>query len=317
MTHDPHAPAAGPPGPGYAGVALRISRLTINIFATAVVLILLLLLGQNLGDLWRSSTTNPAMGLPQTSTTVPHDGAATIEFGEGELVLMQSQVAGDAAAVVKELRRVCRAAAAGAESDPGDPPGIAELRLLRMLTPETPVEQLDPQTEVFLLSGAIPLAVVTKNGVLAADAGGSAEGKVASLRRRVVVWGIAIPRGTNAWTVYAFHPQKGAENVAGSIPLPPNTEPILSVRKQGESVRAFRGAQEIQVGAWRTYYDRWAAENGLRTEAGWSETHGTWSRHFTRSDGKRQEQVDIQFGPDGQGGLRGLITTSTDAATGG
>lgn len=338
MVREPHAPAAGPlesglqpaigpedrsatgpSAPSYAGVSRRISRLTINILATAVVLILLLLLGQNLGDLWRSSTAEPTpvMNTSQVPTTGSHDGTATVEFGQGQLALMQSQVMGDSAAAAKELRRVCRAAASAATTDADRPSGEAELRLLSTLAHETPVERLDPQTELFLLAGTVPLAVVTKNGVLAADARGLDDRKVAGSRRRVVLWGIALPREKNAWTVYAFHPQGGPEHANGSLPVPPGAMPILSVRKHGESVTAFRGAQASQLDSWRVFYDRWSTEHDMKQPAQWTEHDGTWSTRFESTDGKPQEYVHIQFGPDSQGGLRGLITTLKDTAKGG
>jgi len=262
MPRDPHASSAGPgeqpinspPQAGYAGVARRISRLTMNILATAVVLILLLLLGQNLGDLWRSSTakTQP-LPAPLAAAKGLRESAATVQFGQGKLAWMQSQVLGDREAAAQELHRVCREAGSASHAHADRPSADAEQRLLAMLEDQAPAEQLDPQTELFLLPGAIPLAVVTKNGVLAAAGRDEQGGKVAALRRRVVVWGIALPREKNAWTVYAFRPQEGADGESGDVPLPPGAIPILSVRKHEGSVSAFRGDQVSQLDSWRTF----------------------------------------------------------------
>lgn len=311
-------------------MAKQVSRWTVNLVATAAVLLIMLVLGQQLSEYWRGAAA-PA-SLPNSASTPPkllanphsRNNAATASFGSQQFSLMQSHVTGDRAAAVVELRRLCREAAQNPVATiPAETPQPAEARLLSLIASENPAERLDDSTELFEMPGAIPMAVVTKMATATA-AKSISRAKVAASQRRVVIWGIALRTAEQAWVVYAFHPQpkqSGSEpsEIDGSlsVPLPKDAEYILSVQRDGSSVAAFRGHATTDTAVWREFYDRWAVAAGFSTSERWTDNGGVWRVRLSRANGTTIQQVDIQFGLDGQGGLRGLITSNTDTAHGG
>ncbi|MCE9555228.1 MAG: hypothetical protein K8T91_17905 [Planctomycetes bacterium] len=307
-----------------------MSRWTVNLVATAAVLLIMLVLGQQLSEYWRGASA-PA-SLPNSASTPakqpanPHarNNAATANFGSQHFSLLQSHATGDHTAAVVELRRLCREAAQHPVANvSAGTPQPAEARLLSLIASETPAQRLGDSTELFEMPGAIPMAVVTK--ITAATSEETLPGaKVAGPQRRVVIWGIALRTAQRAWVVYAFHPQprqagSGPTKIDGSmgVPLPKGAEPILSVQRDGSSVAAFGGNATTDTAAWREFYDRWAEAAGYSTSEHWTDHGGVWRMRWSRTEGATSKQLDIQFGPDGQGGLRGLITSNTDTATGG
>lgn len=322
-------PPASPPG-GFARVAMQVSRWTVNLVATAAVLLIMLVLGQQLSEYWRGAAAPPSLSnsdsTPPTQLTNPHarNNAATASFGNQHFSLLQSHVTGDRAAAVVELRRLCSLAAQNpVAAVPAGTPKQPEARLLSLIASEKPVERLNDSTELFEMPGAIPMAVVTKIPAATAAEGVSRE-KVAALQSRVVIWGIALRTAQRAWVVYAFHPQpkqagSGPSEIDDSagVPIPKGAEPILSVQRDSSSVTAFRVNSTSDTTDWREFYDRWAVEAGYSTSERWTENSGVWRVRLSRANATTIQQVDIQFGPDGQGGLRGLITSNTDTASGG
>jgi hypothetical protein len=80
---------------------------------------------------------------------------------------------------------------------------------------------------------------------------------------------------------------------------------------------AFTGQDAAAAERWRRFYDQWAADAGYSKQQNWKSVGAAWSIRFTRRLGDKTDTVDIQFGPDGHGGLRGMIAQDTETADGG
>ena len=167
------------------------------------------------------------------------------------------------------------------------------------------------------------MAIVTKNGAATASSDISAA-KVAAQQRRVVIWAIALRSAEKQWSAYAIRPNATGGQVQSpaakrfSVPIPDGAQRILSIRRgQEPGVSAFYGPAAANAQSWQQFFDRWAADAEYRADADWTVQGETQNKRFRRQVGDKTEQVDIQFGPDGQGGLRGSITESTGAAAGG
>ena len=351
MAGEMHAPHPEPkegsqptsPG-GYARVAQRISRLTVNLIASAVVLLVMLLVGAQLTDYWRSATApnNQASGgrkSPVISDPRPGQDASFIDVGDGQSSIVHANVSGDRQAAVAALRRVCTQATLDtpASNSPfNSPPPPGEAALLQLLATASAAAKLSDGVELFELPGAIPMAIVTKIGVVSSDPHSSvpnvekpappSDSKVAGPQRRVLTWGIAIRSAERGWSVYAIHP-KAKSAVLGQptaaaerwdVPIPAGAKRILRIRRGGEpAVSAFYGPKGANTQQWRHDFDQWATGAGIRVDSGWTIVGDDYSARFSRQISDLREQIDIQFGPDGQGGLRGMITQSTGAAAGG
>ena len=346
--HAPHLePQEGPQVTsqgGYARVAQRISRLTVNLIATALVLLVMLLVGGQLTDYWRSATApnNQASGgrrPPVISDPRPGQDASYIDVGDGQSSIVHANVSGDRQAAVAALRSVCTQATLetpASNSPSNSPPPPGEAALLQLLATASPAAKLSDGVELFELPGAIPMAIVTKIGVVSSDSHSSVpnvekqppppDSKVAGPHRRVLTWGIAIRSAEKGWSVYAIHPkakftllgQPTAAAERWDVPIPAGAKRILRIRRGGEpAVLAFYGPMGADAQQWQHDFNQWATGAGIRVDSGWTIVGNEYSARFSRQFGDLREQIDIQFGPDGQGGLRGMITQSTGAAAGG
>jgi hypothetical protein len=265
--------------------------------------------------------TNPALGTPAFTTAGTSHNVA-VDFGNSKLSLIRTAVSGDRTAAVAALRRVCRKAAeegSASELTRGAPPP-AEAALLNLIAHEPPAVKLGDSTEIHELAGSIPLMVVTKKRIAPADASGQGA-EVGAPQRRVIIWGIALQSGQSRWLVYALRPESSATEPSGSdprrVPIPDGATPILAVRQSvWDSVTAFR-AGDATAEQWRDYYDAWTTRNRLSRVSGWNEHNGVWSLRVTRAVNSASQYIEIQFGPDGRGSLRGLIVTGKDTAHGG
>ena len=122
---------------------------------------------------------------------------------------------------------------------------------------------------------------------------------------RVVVWAIAVPAGTGGWTVCRFEPRFSSSGGAAGpvqIPLPPGCRRGLSLRAGGSGITAFDGPNAPEQ--WKRFFGDWFQRQGWRTSADWQATGPAWYAKFAAHG---RGAVDLHFGPDGRGGLSGLL----------
>jgi hypothetical protein len=123
---------------------------------------------------------------------------------------------------------------------------------------------------------------------------------------RVVVWGIAAPMGKAEWTLCTFQLATGSAEVGRGpveVPLPPGGHRTLSMQAEGTRTVALSGPD--RPGQWKRFYDEWFMRQGWRSAASWRPFGAAWRARFAAPD--RGGLVDIHFGPDGRGGLSGLL----------
>ena len=333
-------PAAAAAPRGFAQLARRISAWTTNSLLTIIILLAGLGFGRQVLRWWAADSHGPATATPSIggSETIgdpsqPH----LLHFGDQPWALRRQALAGDRQAATIALRRATRQAIESAAS-PSKPPSAAESRLLASLDRWKPVDESPGKWRLYELPQGFPLVVgvqdISENArdTSGATAGLSSsaeaapspprgkaapkrsrESKLASPPRRVVVWGLAIPMASQAWTLYTFQPEQTESHQNSRLPeisLPPKANRLLAVQVGdcGGAVIAFSGSAGLE--AWKRFYDDWFAGQGWKAAAPWRCVGASWHRHYATAGSRQPASAEIRLGPDGRGQNTGVVMTS-------
>jgi len=71
----------------------------------------------------------------------------------------------------------------------------------------------------------------------------------------------------------------------------------------GAGLIAFSGPNQPQQ--WKHFYDDWFRRQGWQTATDWQVVGQAWYAKFLAKGGNGA--IDVRFGPDGRGGLNGLM----------
>jgi hypothetical protein len=235
------------------------------------------------------------------------------------------------------LQAACRAVIA--DSRPrGELPDAAEHELLKRLAGQRPVAEQRGQWRIYAWGAGQPVLIGTRafGTVVGENSATSPSGKsshhsdrsVGTARSataqpatlgtsldetpyRVVIWGVAVPSTTNAWTLCLFQSNAaaGGEGQGGEkIPLPPGGHRLVSIRAAaGDAITAFSADDG---NAARKFYDRWFADHGWAVAHGWQQIASSWHARFETRSRAPALAADIRLGFDLQGRWTGLVMES-------
>ncbi len=278
----------------FAVLAKRISAWTTNSLLTLIVLVAGLGFGRQVLNWWAADA---APSSAVAASTGDPSQLQTLQFGDNTLSLGRRSIRGDKNKAVEQLRAQCREVL---EKSPSAKTPTGEDKFLAFLADSTPVEQEPGKWQLYELNEAFPMAV----GLARTTASASPPEKPNLAKYRVVVWGLAVPTGDKQWTLSTFQsdvPLSGSHAALNNIPLPPGSKRTLSLSASGFGIIAFGGSG--QVAEWKQFYSDWFTDQRWRPVANWQAIDLAWHTKFAASG----DSVDIRFGPDGRGGLSGLL----------
>jgi hypothetical protein len=318
-----------------------VSRWTTNLIVSGMILVLALGLGREIVCWWRvdPAAVAPGVGALDLGSSDPF-GPFTLEFGDAPYTIEQQAGRGDRKQAIEQLLAGCRIAAERGHL-PTEPPAEAEQRLLESTAALEPLEVYRPQAgtlagvRFYGPAAGLPLVVgvasidlpaapptAAQSLPAAADSSKAAQksapqpaagSQLGASRDRVLVWGIAAPAGPQAWSLYTFRlSQPSAIPLADmpSVRLPPASARTMSLRDaRGETLVGFAGHGATED--WRGFF---AADLGRASAVladKWQLTGGVWhARYVLPAAGpadKGPTTVELQFGPDPDGRLSGLV----------
>ena len=286
------------------GLARRISRWTTNLLLTAMLLVIALGFGRQVLHWWHDDTTPRATAGKDRS--ISSSGAADAEalsFGDQNWSIQRKEFSGPPGAVPAELVKFCRETIADAPPR-GDTPNAAEEDVLNRLVAEKPVAEEAGKWRLYQWSGGVPIVIGTRS-VPQSAAGTS----LAKTPYRVVIWSVAAPAASGAWTLYVFQAGgagSGTSQGMVQLPLPPGGHRLASIGAAGNSITAFAADDGLDAPI-RQFYDRWFAEHGWTAVSGWRQSATGWQARFELSDGSAATGVDVRLGSDPQGRCTGLL----------
>jgi len=298
--------------PGFATVAKRISSWTTNGLLTAIVLLAGLGFGRQILTWWAadaSAAGNTALGSVMDALG-DRGQLSMIQFGDNCWSLRRRSIRGDKSKAIEQLRAACREVLR-AEPSTAQPPQAEEEKFLTSLTETMPIDQKPNQWRLYEFHAALPMAVGLARPIRTVEqASSSAPGNLARAGYRVVTWGIAVPTGETQWTLCIFQsaiPSKEGNAGLVDVPLPPGGHQTLLMQAGGGRTVALSGPDRPR--RWKQFYDDWFVRRGWQPAAGWRSFGAAWTARFAAPD--RGGSIDIHFGPDGRGGLSGLLLMSS------
>ena len=322
MAADPLSPKPS----GLAPLARRISAWTTNSLLTLLILVAGLGFGRQVLQWWAADVPAP-QGRPGLVTPAESLGNLaqlhTFRFGDLPWSLRRQSIVGDKQAAIERLRAVCRDVLANARpmpaaTSPAAAPGAAvgrgivgqpsasEEKFLAVLSKSTPSAQEPKSWQIYEFQGQFPMTVGLARPSEAAGQEVDSGPNLVKSGFRVVVWAVAMPVGDEGWTLYCFQPAERASETASAlpeIPLPPGGHRSLSLQAvDGAGLTAFDGPYQPE--AWKRFYADWFRRQAWPTATAWQPAGAAWYAKFAATD---RGTVDIQFGPDGRGGLSGLL----------
>ncbi len=296
MKHNGQAPKHKAAPPGFARVARQVSSWTSKGILTVVILVAGLVFGREVLTWWGADMTaapQPARGVAAGEGLGNPADPHWLQFGDQSWSFTQQVASGSAKEAAATLRAICRKTTRAA-TIPVDPPGPAEQDFLRTIAGRKPVEEEAGQWRLYELDGAFTMVAGVRPPQFA---------------RRVVTWGLAVPKGPNTWGVYAFHtaPRPGAsEQYLSEVALPPGALRTLAIGAAGGGgMLSFRGPSEVET--WKQFFDSWLGSRGWNPAGGWRQYGLSWYLHCERDPAGSGWSMDIHFGPDGRGGQSGLV----------
>jgi len=308
---DPTGPQ--PAKPSFQQLARRISSWTSRLLLSALILVVGLAFGRQVLHWWRADPVGPGLGGvlgPGTGRPGPRlDAVQVICFGRAGWTLRQRQLLGDRQSALGALRAECRRAAEVSKPSQAEPPALEERSLVARLASQLAVEREPGRWRMYELDEGVPMVVVlTDEGI--ADASTEGDHLVAA-SAGVITWGMAVPQGDCAWTVYAFQPESStatASSDRAKIALPPEADRVLVLETaDGSSVAGFEMAGPADRA--RGVFDRWYAEHGWTATGPWQGLGEAWCRRFESQDSQRPCVADVRVGVTADGRMRGVVTS--------
>lgn len=263
----------------FADLARRISGRTTDLFAIALVVVLMLTVGVQVTHWWRADP--PAVG-GESSTSAPlavFDQAAglAVTIDGGTWTLERKTVVGTADAIttnaILDLRQSV-ASSSDIELPAVDP---AESEWLGKLQSWPPAVETGNGGRIYTLGGPWPWIVATIAATSESDSDAPANA-------RVICWVFALPQSGQSWTLYTAR-RRGhliSTTPDANIPLPDEAQRLLTATTTGGGLATFRAADSIVKV--RSEWDQQLVSAGWARFGDWSQMEAVFRATFESRD---------------------------------
>ena len=301
-----------PPSPNrprdFADLARRISSRTTDLFAIAIVVILLLTVGVQLTRWWRAEPpliTGAAVASGPLSLGDDADGIA-VAFDSGEWTLERTTAVGTATAITEAVVNELRQRLEAATNSDLPPIDAAESAWLDKLRNWTPTVETGNGGRIYTLGGPWPwiVATLTPSTTTNSDAAGEA---------RLICWAFALPQSDQSWTLYTAR-RSSQEAITAShvdIPLPGDMQPQLRASTSTGGLLAFRSASSIT--ATQSEWERQLSASGWVRRGEWMLTDDLARGTFQQDGLNQTTTLDATLTPTDDGETRGIAEWRTVA----
>ncbi len=310
--------ASPAPQRSFGLLARRISAWTTNGLLTVIILVVGLVFGRQVLRWWaadaprsNAASATPRIGQGLGDPSQPH----VLQFGNQPWSLRQQVIGGDrqaaAAALLADCRRFLQSAPAPAGAAGSDRAARARnAEVLATLRQLKPTEEERGKWRLYQLPNDLPMVAGVRQDAAATQ--GRAASKLAEGTPAVVIWGLAIPRARQAWTLYTFQPESDAgqpNSGLASIPIPPGSCRIMAMQvAEGGGIAAFSGPDRTEQ--WKQFYDDWFVKHRWKPSGGWQQMGSSWHVRYTAADRRQPAAAEIRLSPDRQGRCTGLVMVS-------
>ncbi len=305
---------------GYAALAKRISVWTTKGLLSAMVLVAGVGFGRQV-LIWWGNNDVPTTRLLTAESLGDPGQPHSIRFGDAAWSLRRRSIFGDRDEAVAQLRAECRELLGAIKPRPLVAPpgrggsstatpafGATDGRgFMSLLSASTPVDREPGKWRLYEFRETFPMAVGVARPSTSPSEPENGQADLAQLGYRAIMWAIAVPAGANQWTLCVFRPADspmGEESGLVEVPIPPGCRRTLSIQAGGGGIVAFGGPDRLD--RWKRFHDDWFADQGWRQSVHWRSAGKAWYAKYVAPD-YIGGAVEVRFGPDGRGGLSGLL----------
>lgn len=292
----------------FGQLAKRVSTWTSRGLVSGIILVAGLAFGRQVLQWWAAEK-EPAAGLspqPLAMGALGDPGQEhLLEFGDSAWRMARGVAVADGKRALEDLKTRCAKAIRDCYAPRGEP-GPGERDFLSRIARQKPAQEEPGQWRLFALDTAFPMVIGTRRG---SSEGRPPNDRIVNPDERVVIWGLAVPSGSDGWITYTFHigPPESERGFASlELPIPPGSRKTLAIRAaDGGAVASFRGPDRLSE--WKQFFDAWLAARGWEKTDGWHDRGAAWSIRCLRKSEGRHESLDVLLSPDGSGGMAGVV----------
>jgi hypothetical protein len=321
--------APGGSAASFGKLAKRITGITSNCLFTAIVLVAGLGVGRQIMRWWSADAPRQnAAPLNCEFTDGLGDPARLhiLQFGGQAWSMARREFHGSREQAEKQFQRDCREEMRQT-AIPAVKNGQEQQTLLASLAKTTAIDAELPHWQLFavgenrlILVGVKPSLTKGAESFVVPPSGGDSGRKPAETgtmnqkpaevaASQVVLWGIALPKGTDEWTEILFSPSKEeceAIPLLTDIPLPPKSRKMLSIQAvNGGVMVAFSGPGESE--SWRGHFEKWFTKGGWKPVFPWQNSASAWYSQYRGQSSEKSYSVDVHIFPNGKGEMSGLV----------
>lgn len=304
-----------PPKPAvrdFAQLARRISSRTTDLFAVALIAVVMLTVGVQATRWWRTEPPLHAGGAAATATLGIWDNAANVSvlLNAGDWRLERVRAIGTAKDVTERALETVRSELRlDRPADVGQP-DAHEARWLAALAQWSPVEETGSGGKIYELGGPWPWIAATRPASSA-----SAEPPVAPSAgdaTRVVCWVFALPQSDQTWTLYIARRERNPGDAADGfhVPIPKDAQHVLSARNAAGGATVFSGSGSPARA--RNLWERQLTDAGWTPRRPWSHSRLQMHGVFERQHAGETVLLDALLTVDADNRLRGLAEWYTE-----
>jgi len=101
------------------------------------------------------------------------------------------------------------------------------------------------------------------------------ESEITEAHYSLACWSMAVPKGSEQWTVFAFEKSDSPTGIAFNVPIPPQSQFVLTVAdRHGGQLGAFESIEGAfphqKLDSWVRFFDQELQSNGWHAVRGWS-----------------------------------------------
>jgi hypothetical protein len=297
-------PSSESPTPkSFGKLSKRITGITSNCLFTAIVLVAGLGIGRQILIWWSVDETKQAVPAGGSAIGFDPAGLHVLQFGSKNWSMARREFRGPRDALDWQLKADCRTEIEKA-SMPQDDQTPEQKELLAFLAKSAPVDSEPARWQIFALDRKLPILI----GVIPPPSNAEKQPVIDPGSSRVVLWGIALPKGNDEWTILIFLPSNegaGESQEPFDVPLPAECHKILAVQSVGGGMTTFSGPNEPKK--WQVYFGGWFDSHDWRLISPWQKIGSSWYTQYRGKSRGKTVEIDLHFSPDNKNGMTGTM----------
>lgn len=236
------------------------------------------------------------------------ESSVSLRLGQLPLIMHRQVVIGNEDRAFSAAIHACRDLLdrSGRDTRPVSVANDAEAAVLALLREIQPIEEVDGRWRLYRVDQ--PGSFVVGTLLIGVQVVGT-ESETTEANYSLVCWSMAVPKGLEQWTVFAFEKSDSPKGIAFNVPIPPQSQFVLTVAdRNGGQLGAFESLEGAfphqELDSWVRFFDQELPLNGWRPVRDWSPAVSGVTARFEVTGMACELQIQ-----EASGRLVGLVNT--------